>query len=106
MQASHASPYNGCTSTSQLQTCFTNQIVKLARSIAVGDPGNPRTVVGPMIDEQAARKIESWIREATEGGARVLCGGGRTGAVLEPTVLADVASGDEGELPGSVRAGV
>jgi glyceraldehyde-3-phosphate dehydrogenase (NADP+) len=43
-----------------------------------------------MIDEQAARKVESWIREATDGGARVLCGGGRTGAVMEPTVLADV----------------
>ncbi len=70
---------------------FTNQLVKLAKSITVGDPGNPRTVVGPMIDEQAARKIESWIKEATEGGARVLCGGGRTGAVLEPTVLCDVA---------------
>jgi acyl-CoA reductase-like NAD-dependent aldehyde dehydrogenase len=70
---------------------FTNQLVKLAKSIAVGDPTNPRTIVGPMIDEQAARKVESWIREATEGGARVLCGGGRTGAVLEPTVLVDVA---------------
>jgi acyl-CoA reductase-like NAD-dependent aldehyde dehydrogenase len=70
---------------------FTSQIVKLAKSIAVGDPDNPRTVVGPMIDEQAARKAESWIREATEGGARVLCGGERKGAVLEPTVLVDVA---------------
>ena len=74
-----------------LAEVFTNQLVKLAKSIAAGDPTNPRTVVGPMIDEQAARKIESWIREATEGGARVLCGGGRTGAMLEPTVLADVA---------------
>lgn len=70
---------------------FTTQLVKLARSIAVGDPSNPRTVVGPMIDEQAARKIESWIKEAKEGGARILCGGERTGALLEPTVLADVA---------------
>jgi acyl-CoA reductase-like NAD-dependent aldehyde dehydrogenase len=70
---------------------FTAQLVKLAKSIATGDPGNPRTVVGPMIDEQAARKIESWIQEATEGGARILCGGKRSGAVLEPTVLTDVA---------------
>jgi acyl-CoA reductase-like NAD-dependent aldehyde dehydrogenase len=70
---------------------FTNQIVKLAKSISVGDPANPRTVVGPMIDEQAARKVEAWILEAKEAGARILCGGGRTGAILEPTVLADVA---------------
>ncbi|HTR99497.1 MAG TPA: aldehyde dehydrogenase family protein [Bacteroidota bacterium] len=70
---------------------FTAQLVKLARSIAAGDPMNPRTVVGPMIDEQAARKVESWIQEAVAGGARVLCGGTRKGALLEPTVMADVA---------------
>ena len=69
---------------------FTEQFVKLARSLAVGDPANERTVVGPMIDEQAARKIESWINEATQAGARILCGGTRKGALLEPTVLADV----------------
>ncbi len=70
---------------------FTNQLVNRAKSLDIGDPTNPSTIVGPMIDEQAARKVESWIREATEGGARVLCGGGRTGALLEPTVLVDVA---------------
>jgi glyceraldehyde-3-phosphate dehydrogenase (NADP+) len=69
---------------------FTEQIVKMTRSIAVGDPMNERTVVGPMIDEQAARKIESWIGEAVQAGARLLCGGGRKGAILEPTVLAGV----------------
>jgi len=70
---------------------FTAQIVKLAKSIAAGDPTNPRTVVGPMIDEQAARKVESWIQEAVAQGARILCGGTRQGALLEPTVLAEVA---------------
>ena len=70
---------------------FTAQLVKLAKSITTGDPTNPRTVVGPMIDEQAARKVESWIQEAALQGARVLCGGTRKGALLEPTVLADVA---------------
>ena len=69
---------------------FIEQFVKMTRSIAVGDPMNERTVVGPMIDEQAAKKIESWIAEAVKGGARLLCGGERKGAVLQPTILAEV----------------
>jgi len=69
---------------------FTDQLVKMTRSIAVGDPTNERTVVGPMIDEHAARTVESWIAEAAASGARILCGGTRKGAVLEPTVMADV----------------
>jgi glyceraldehyde-3-phosphate dehydrogenase (NADP+) len=69
---------------------FVDQLVKMARSIAVGDPENERTVVGPMIDEHAARMIESWIVEAVGAGAQLLCGGGRARAVLQPTVLANV----------------
>ena len=69
---------------------FTDHFVKLTKSLAVGDPMNERTVVGPMIDEQAARRIETWIGEAVQAGARVLCGGHRKGAMLEPTVLVDV----------------
>jgi len=69
---------------------FIDQFVKLTRSIMVGDPMNERTVVGPMIDEQTAKKVESWIGEAVAAGARMACGGRRTGAVLEPTVLLNV----------------
>jgi glyceraldehyde-3-phosphate dehydrogenase (NADP+) len=58
--------------------------------IQVGDPRDPATVVGPMIDEASAAKVETWIREAAAGGAVVLCGGGRSGAVLQPTVLENV----------------
>jgi acyl-CoA reductase-like NAD-dependent aldehyde dehydrogenase len=69
---------------------FTEQFVKMTKSIAVGDPMNERTIVGPMIDEQAAKKIESWIAEAVQGGATLLTGGTRKGAVLEPTILTNV----------------
>ena len=70
---------------------FSEQLVKLTKAIATGDPLNERTVVGPMIDEEAAQKVHSWIREAEAGGAQVLCGGKRSGAVLHPTVLTGVA---------------
>jgi acyl-CoA reductase-like NAD-dependent aldehyde dehydrogenase len=43
-----------------------------------------------MIDEAAARRAESWVNEAVGAGARLLCGGGREGSLLEATVLADV----------------
>jgi glyceraldehyde-3-phosphate dehydrogenase (NADP+) len=53
----------------------------------VGDPLDPATDVGPMIDEAAARRAETWIAEAVREGATIATGGGRSGAVLEPTVL-------------------
>jgi glyceraldehyde-3-phosphate dehydrogenase (NADP+) len=43
-----------------------------------------------MIDQASAEKVEEWIKEAVNAGARVLCGGKRMGAVLEPTVIVDV----------------
>ena len=69
---------------------FTEQFVKLTKAIATGNPLNERTVVGPMIDEEAAQKVHAWIREAEAAGAQVLCGGKRSGALLHPTVLTGV----------------
>ncbi len=69
---------------------FSDQLVKMAKSIATGDPASDRTVVGPMIDEEAASRVEGWIYEALAEGARLLCGGRRNKALLEPTVLGNV----------------
>lgn len=66
---------------------FLSEFVFVSKSIKVGDPNEEGTVVGPMIDESAARKVEGWIAEAAFAGAHVLCGGTRTGSVLEPTVI-------------------
>lgn len=66
---------------------------KLAAATAAlpyGDPKAEDTVVGPVISEGAAQRIEAWIREAVEGGARLLAGGTRQGCVVAPTLLADV----------------
>lgn len=66
---------------------FEDQFVSFSKTVVVGDPEDERTIVGPMIDEDAARKVEGWIQEAVKGGATILCGGQRRGAILEPTVL-------------------
>jgi glyceraldehyde-3-phosphate dehydrogenase (NADP+) len=69
---------------------FLERFVELSRNVPTGDPGDERTVVGPMITESAARQVEGWIREAVQGGAAVRCGGIREGAMLRPTVLTGV----------------
>ena len=51
------------------------------------DPMDPATILGPMIDEQSARRAQQWAHEAVEGGATLVTGGERSGAWLEPTLL-------------------
>ncbi|HTN04213.1 MAG TPA: aldehyde dehydrogenase family protein [Planctomycetaceae bacterium] len=56
-------------------------------ALASGDQFDPATKVGPMVRESDAERVEGWIREAVQGGARCLTGGGRRGAVIAPAVL-------------------
>ena len=69
---------------------FTEMFVARARSLRAGDPLDEATEISNMINEEAARRVEGWISEATGAGARLLCGGHRRGSLLEATVLADV----------------
>jgi glyceraldehyde-3-phosphate dehydrogenase (NADP+) len=66
---------------------FLRRFVTRVGTLRTGDPLDPATEVGPMIDEAAAQRAEGWIAAAVRDGARVECGGGRARAVLEPTVL-------------------
>jgi acyl-CoA reductase-like NAD-dependent aldehyde dehydrogenase len=65
-------------------------LVARARALIAGDPKEETTFIGPMIDEGEAERLESWIVEAQQMGARLLCGGKRTGAMLEATLLEGV----------------
>ena len=67
-----------------------DRLVDRAGRLIAGDPKNRDTFVGPMISESEARRLDNWIREAVEGGARLLCGGKRKGAMLEATLLENV----------------
>src|SRR5690606_11890766 len=60
------------------------------RELVVGDPRSEATFVGPIIDEKEAARIEASIQAAVTGGAKLLCGGGRKGTLVEPTVLEQV----------------
>lgn len=69
---------------------FKSRFLEATRGLKVGDPLDENTVVGPMIDIPAAKRVEDWIREAIDGGAKLLYGGKREGAMIQPTVLTNV----------------
>jgi glyceraldehyde-3-phosphate dehydrogenase (NADP+) len=59
-------------------------------AIVTGNPLHEGTKMGPMIRERDAVRVGQWVDEAVEQGARLVCGGSRTGTLYQPTVLADV----------------
>jgi aldehyde dehydrogenase (NAD+) len=69
---------------------FVGELVRRVRELRTGDPADPATEVGPLIDEAAAVRVEAWVREAVDAGATLLTGGTRDGVSVEPAVLADV----------------
>jgi putative phosphonoacetaldehyde dehydrogenase len=69
---------------------FTRRLVEKTREYVAGDPFQESTRVGTVIDEASAQYLESVVHDAVAQGARVLIGGGRQGALMEPTVIADV----------------
>ncbi|MEX1826497.1 aldehyde dehydrogenase family protein [Luteibacter sp. CQ10] len=66
------------------------RLVARVKAIKAGDPKKKSTFLGPMIDEAAAERLAGWIGEAKRAGAKILCGGARKGAMLEPTLLEQV----------------
>src|ERR1700761_135306 len=69
---------------------FTGGLVAGAKKLRIGHPYEPSTDVSSLIDEAAAIRVESWIQEAVHSGARLLCGGKRRFATIEPAVLTNV----------------
>ena len=59
-------------------------------NLTTGDPLDEATKVGPMVRESDAVRVAEWIQEAAGQGARLLGGGERQGALLTPSILADV----------------
>ena len=69
---------------------FTKALVEKVEALKVGDPLDPETDVGPVIDAANADRIGEWLEEAKAAGAEVLTGGVRENAVWRPTVLANL----------------
>ena len=67
-----------------------DRLTERAGKLVAGDPKDRNTFIGPMISESEARRLDNWIQEALKGGAKLLCGGKREGAMLEATLLENV----------------
>ena len=85
-----------CTSTQRLFVQrsvleqFLPRLLTAARALKVGNPHDRDTVIGPMISERDAVRALAWVDEAVSQGAKVLLGGTREGALVQPTILAEV----------------
>lgn len=68
---------------------FVSRFVAAAKHLKQGPPNHPDTEISAMIDETNAIRVEHWVKDAVASGAKVLCGGNRSGAFVEPTVITD-----------------
>ena len=75
----------------QIYDGLQSMFVERTKQLVAGNPKNDNTFIGPMISESEAERLESWINEAVSAGGRLLCGGKREGAMLEATLLENVA---------------
>lgn len=69
---------------------FMERFVAGAAALTMGDPMDPATDLGPMVDDAAIERTERWVREAVDEGAEVLTGGRAEGNFFLPTVLVNV----------------
>ncbi len=74
-----------------ISEAFTEKLTEAVRALKVGDPLEPSTQIGPLVDRQGLEKVEAHVQDALSKGARVVLGGrARDGLYFEPTVLTDV----------------
>jgi acyl-CoA reductase-like NAD-dependent aldehyde dehydrogenase len=69
------------------------KVVAKVEAQVTGDPSDDAVDVGPLVNEAAAKRVESWVDEAVEAGAKLLAGGTREGATYAPTVVSSVPAG-------------
>jgi vanillin dehydrogenase len=69
---------------------FCRRFVEKVRAVRAGDPNDPQTAVGPLIDPKQCAFVRGHVDDALAKGARLLAGGSYEGAMFEPTALADV----------------
>jgi len=75
----------------------TSGLVELAEKLAVGDPLDEKTEVGPLINEKELDRVDQWVQEAISGGAQLLTGGNKIGTTCyAPTVLLNAS--DEAQV--------
>ncbi|BAC15195.1 aldehyde dehydrogenase [Oceanobacillus iheyensis HTE831] len=71
----------------EIKDNFIELLKQEVSKLKVGDPLDPHTDIGTLVDEKAAGRVIEWINEAVESGAEIIQGGTKNGASVEPTVL-------------------
>ena len=66
---------------------FVADLVQRLSQLKVGDPADPTVEMGPCVRESSAKDVEAQIQKTVEQGGKLLCGGKRSGAFVEPTVI-------------------
>lgn len=69
---------------------FRERFVEATKKLRMGNPKDEDTFIGPLISESAAKRVESWLGEAKQAGAKVFCGGSRDGNMFEATLVENV----------------
>jgi acyl-CoA reductase-like NAD-dependent aldehyde dehydrogenase len=72
---------------------FLWKVVEHAARMVAGDPADEATEVGPLIRPSEAERIEAWVKEAVEGGAKLVSGGERHGSLVAPVILTGTKPG-------------
>jgi acyl-CoA reductase-like NAD-dependent aldehyde dehydrogenase len=72
---------------------FVDRLVDGARKLTIGHPHDPQTDISSLITVKEAERVENWVKEATDSGAKLVAGGKRNRATVEPAILTDVPAG-------------
>ena len=71
---------------------FLEILTQKVRTLPAGDPIKEETVIGPLITQAAAERVETWVKDAVAQGATIQTGGTREGSIMTPTVLTNVTN--------------
>ncbi len=72
---------------------FAAKFVKYTKGLNVGDPSRPDVLIGPLINEREAVRVEQALQQALQEGAEMLLEGKRDGALVYPYVLKNTNDG-------------
>jgi acyl-CoA reductase-like NAD-dependent aldehyde dehydrogenase len=72
---------------------FLWKVVEHSAKLVCGKPSDEATEVGPLIGSSEVERVEAWIKEAVEGGAKLVAGGERRGSVITPAILTGTKPG-------------
>lgn len=69
---------------------FTDKFVRKVSALKVGNPKEPDTVIGPLINQYQLDQVKNSVEAAVRDGAKILCGGKSEGLCYYPTVIVNV----------------